>query len=156
MWCLNVSQNVTRKTFKITRKHPPNNPQTHQESGSSDAAERLNRVTFCCLVVVCGSAPATPEWGIPFQRNRYDEHDRTFSRKRCDLHHRNGDSATRRFSPFRIWRVSFSTSINGGFRNNQLVTPYQQKSTSTVTEIVMVAGGLRHHHGDDAVNVRIT
>ncbi|ELT9931511.1 hypothetical protein QNZ33_002196 [Escherichia coli] len=47
--------------------------------------------------------------------------------------------------------MSFSTSINGGFRNNQRITPYQQKSTSTVTEIVMVAGGLRHHHGDDAV-----
>lgn len=57
--CLNVSQNVTRKTFKITRKPPPNNPQTHQESGSSDATERLNRVTFCCLVVVCGSAILT-------------------------------------------------------------------------------------------------
>lgn len=38
---------------------PPNNPQTHQESGSSDATERLNRVTFCCLVVVCGSAILT-------------------------------------------------------------------------------------------------
>ncbi|HFL5099369.1 TPA: hypothetical protein ACG35G_004708, partial [Escherichia coli] len=60
------------------------------------------------------------------------------------------------FSPFRIWWVSFSASPNGGFWNNQRVTPYQQKSTSTVTEIVMVAGGLRHHHGDDAVNVRIT
>ena len=56
---LNVSQTVTRKTFKITRKHPPNNPQTHQESGSNDATERLNRVTFCCLVVVCGSAILT-------------------------------------------------------------------------------------------------
>lgn len=59
MGCLNVSQDVTRKTFKITRKHPPNNPQTHQESGFSDATERLNRVTFCCLVVVCGSAILT-------------------------------------------------------------------------------------------------
>lgn len=38
---LNVSQNVTRKTFKITRKYPPNNPQPHQENGASDATERL-------------------------------------------------------------------------------------------------------------------
>ncbi len=49
MMCLNISQNITRKTFKITRKHPPNNPQTpppnnpqpHQENGASDATERL-------------------------------------------------------------------------------------------------------------------
>jgi len=34
--------------------------------------------------------PATPEWGIPFQRNRYDEHDRTFSRKRVFLFRENG------------------------------------------------------------------
>ncbi|HBB9844232.1 TPA: hypothetical protein JLV12_003604 [Escherichia coli] len=47
--------------------------------------------------------------------------------------------------------MSFPASTNGGFWNNQRVTPYQQKSTSTVKEIVMVAGGLRHHHGDDAV-----
>ncbi|EGX23303.1 hypothetical protein ECTX1999_2292 [Escherichia coli TX1999] len=26
---LNISQNVTRKTFKITRKHHSNNPQKH-------------------------------------------------------------------------------------------------------------------------------
>ncbi|SQY43623.1 Uncharacterised protein [Escherichia coli] len=41
MTCLNISQNVTRKTFKITRKYPPNNPQPHQENGASDATERL-------------------------------------------------------------------------------------------------------------------
>ncbi|MED8718250.1 hypothetical protein RCL81_05175 [Escherichia coli] len=41
MMCLNISQNVTRKTFKITRKYPPNNPQPHQENGASDATERL-------------------------------------------------------------------------------------------------------------------
>ena len=41
MLCLNISQNVTRKTFKITRKYPPNNPQPHQENGASDATERL-------------------------------------------------------------------------------------------------------------------
>ncbi|HAX5200370.1 TPA: hypothetical protein JZG68_004784 [Escherichia coli] len=41
--------------------------------------------------------------------------------------------------------MSFSASPDGGLWNNQRVTPYQQKSTSTVTEIVMVAGGLNHH-----------
>lgn len=41
MMCSNISQNVTRKTFKITRKYPPNNPQPHQENGASDATERL-------------------------------------------------------------------------------------------------------------------
>ncbi|HFL9637661.1 TPA: hypothetical protein ACG51A_004075, partial [Escherichia coli] len=35
------SQSVTRETFKITRKSPPNNPQPHQENGASDATERL-------------------------------------------------------------------------------------------------------------------
>lgn len=59
MACLNISQNVTRKTFKITRKYPPNNPQPHQENGSSDATERLNRVTFYCLVAVCESVILT-------------------------------------------------------------------------------------------------
>lgn len=39
--CLSISQNITRKTFKITRKYPPNNPQPHQENGASDATERL-------------------------------------------------------------------------------------------------------------------
>ncbi|MEC9493454.1 hypothetical protein RCT72_11320 [Escherichia marmotae] len=42
-------------------------------------------------------------------------------------------------------------SPNGGFWNNQRVRPYQQKSTSTVTEIVIVAGGLNHRYGDAAM-----
>jgi hypothetical protein len=42
-------------------------------------------------------------------------------------------------------------SPNGGLWENQRVTPYQQKSTSTVTEIVMVAGGPNHHYGDAAM-----
>ncbi|WP_171843240.1 hypothetical protein [Escherichia coli] len=42
-------------------------------------------------------------------------------------------------------------SPNGGLWENQRVTPYQQKSTSTVTEIVMVAGGPNHHYGDTAM-----
>ena len=41
MMRLNISQSVTRETFKITRKSPPNNPQPHQENGASDATERL-------------------------------------------------------------------------------------------------------------------
>lgn len=141
MGCLNVSQNVTRKTFKITRTPPTNNPQTHQESGVSDVAscscgrslwnfQNVESPQTCFMFTICKDYFCAG--GVLVSGKRVHE-------------------ALPRFSPFRIWRVSFPVSPNGGFWNDQRVTPYQQKSTSTVKEIVMVAGGLRHHHGDDAV-----
>ncbi|MDS1617146.1 hypothetical protein [Escherichia coli] len=47
-----------------------------------------------------------------------------------------------------LLEAGYPKSPNEGFRKYQRVTPYQPKSTSTVTEIVMVAGGLNHHYGD--------
>ena len=59
MCCSLFNQEITRKTSKITRKRPQNNPQTHQESEASNATEWLNQVTIHCVIAVCGSVILT-------------------------------------------------------------------------------------------------
>lgn len=59
---LNISQIVTRKSFKITRKPPPNNPQTHQERGASDATERLNLIAIILFFIVSMQIKTSVSW----------------------------------------------------------------------------------------------